>query len=538
MSNYNAKRLYNQSPAIYGDYLYIHRHIKTIGRMSGQSAKSGTEMAKIFESYKSQIGRASKNQYVQLTGKSIGLEPKTNNLIKNVLNVNNNNIDKIMNNIHAALKESYEKQFDADQISSLLNLNKSLDWSKANQENLTKLNNSLQDQSNMEGFKFLDEILTVMAEACNLIKSEQGSSLAAALIQQVGNYKDTRSLGATLGQAMTSFINNNEGKVLTNEKINQGVAVAKTIQSLAERLETGKTAKGKDLSFQSIQGALQKNFFPTISEVLATQISATAKNAVAHFIASEAKISGTEKSLLQVSDEKGNILKDQYFFESEAQSKAYGKADGLFNVSVETESVFGNLNGEIKMTVGISSKAYATNKIGGKLDDVYETFSLGKGFSLGLAFKTMGLSLYDKYLGYNVLAKEGGSLKDALIALQDIILTRSVVYLAAGRGSTDFSQLLLLNGKVMSMWDIIQYAIGNDIGKSSSMLPNLNTSDSINNDNGVYMSIGSRPDILKYGKSKDWATRIVKTNQAIDRAIINLHIVPKKIIEYNRALTK
>ena len=131
------------------------------------------------------------------------------------------------------------------------------------------------------------------------------------------------------------------------------------------------------------------------------------------------------------------------------------------------------------------------------------------------------------------------SLSNALVALQDIILTRSIVYLASGRGAEDFSQLLLLNGKVMSMWDIIQYAIGNDIGKSSSMLPNLNKGNTQNNNNnGAYMSIPSRPDILKYGSDKQWVTRIVETNKAIDKAVINLHIVPKKILDYSKTLTK
>lgn len=536
----DSTRLYSKKPNdIYGDYFYIHRHIKNIGRMGNNgTAKSSSEMAKIFNSYKSQIGQASQNQYINLMKKSINLDLKTNNLIKNVLDVKNNNIEKVMKNIHNNLQSSFEKQFDENQINKLLTINQSLDWSSANKQSIDKLQKSLNDPNNMEGFYFLDEILTAMSEACSLIQSEQGSSLAAFLISQVGAYKDTKTLGVKLGAAMTNFINENEGKALTNEKINQGLSIAKTIQTLAKRLETGKSSSGKDLSVQSIQGSLQKNFFPAISEVLATQISAAAEDTVVNFIANEAKISGTDQVLLQVFDAEGNLEDGKYFLADTAQAKAYGKADGLFNVSVDAEAMFGKSRGQIKMTVGVSSKAYVTNQIGGRLDDVYEKFSLGKGFSLGLAFKTMGLSLYDKYLGYNVIAKDGKSLTEALIALQDIILTRSIVYLAAGRGAQDFSQLLLLNGKVMSMWDIILYATGNNIGKSSSMLPNLNKNNPENNENGVYMSIPSRPDIIKYSKDKRWNTRIQQTNEAINKAIINLHIVPKKIIDYSRTLTK
>lgn len=532
--------LYKQQPnKIYGDNLYIHLHIRSIGRMGDNDAKTGSEMAKIFQSYKDQVGRASKNQYIHLMKKSIQLEPKTNKLINEVLDIENNNVDKILNNIHTALQRSYEQQFDEQQISNLLLLNQKIDWTSSNKNNLNKLQNTLNDPANMEGFAFIDNILDVMAQACKLIKSDQGAALATVLLEQKGNYANTRVLGENLNTAMTQFIEQNNQKALTNEKINQGISIAKTIQALGTRLETNKNAKGKALSVQSIQGSIQKNFFPAISEVLATQINAAAHNAVAKFIASEAKISGGDAVLLQLTDEKGVLHSGEYFLADTPGAKAFGKADGLFNVDVNAESVFGNTGGQIKMQVGISSKAYATNQIGGKLDDVYEHFSLGKGFTLGLALKTMGLSLYDKYLAYNVLAKDGSSLSNALVALQDIILTRSIVYLASGRGAEDFSQLLLLNGKVMSMWDIIQYAIGNDIGKSSSMLPNLNKGNtSNNNDNGAYMSIPSRPDILKYGSDKSWITRIVETNKAIDKAVINLHIVPKKILDYSRSLTK
>ena len=164
------------------------------------------------------------------------------------------------------------------------------------------------------------------------------------------------------------------------------------------------------------------------------------------------------------------------------------------------------------------------------LDKYYDEYSLGRGLNLGQAFNLVPwASTYDRYLGYNTIARDQSQLPKALVALQDILLTRGIVYLASGRGVSDSAQLLFLNGKIMSMWDIIQYAMYNDIGVSSG---------SSSSKNGIYMSLGKqRSKIINSAKSSNWHIRIVDTNDAINSAVMKLEIVPKKIIDYVNSKT-
>ena len=54
--------------------------------------------------------------------------------------------------------------------------------------------------------------------------------------------------------------------------------------------------------------------------------------------------------------------------------------------------------------------------------------------------------------------------------MNDLIATRQLIRLFASAGSSsDFAQFMIVNGQVVSIWSLVEYALMNDLGLSSSM---------------------------------------------------------------------
>ena len=151
-----------------------------------------------------------------------------------------------------------------------------------------------------------------------------------------------------------------------------------------------------------------------------------------------------------------------------------------------------------------------------------------------------GGDVYKKYLSYNILSRNQSDFPQALLSLQDALLTRNIVYLAAGRGKRDFSQLLLINGEVMSMWDIIKYVLNHNVGKSASEVVGTKkrrkTIDKTSEEQGVYLSIPARKSVIELAKNKNWSTRIQGVNSKIGIIGMQTHIIPGKIIMYAKTI--
>ncbi len=561
---YPSYELWKKSPDdVYGRYLYIHRHIASIGKMGGGTAENNSSLVKIFSNYKQNAAKAAKKQYVNyvansMSGKKGGkLTNKELNVIEEALN-NENTGDKVLSRLHATLQKSFEEQFDTSKIISAMEKQAALNWSTANNINAKSLDSYLQSngmQSNaLNGFKMLDDILQALEFTCQQLNSSYGNALYIILDQErkefnKDNFKSnkTRQLGENLEKRLNNFEIKNDGGTISKKQLEEGQKALELIKNVASTLAKNQTKTGekndKFLSLRALQSLFQQNVFPGLSELLVNDGSLICKDSLYETIGAvmnSIQQSGTSSSYMQAYTPEGAPIKDKYLknvgLKEGQETKDYGKADQLVDTSIQLSRFIGKGRGEVKMSVGISQKAYVSKTIGQPLDRNYETFSLGRGLNLGQAFSLIpNLTLRDKYLGYNVISRDKGRLSGALIALQDILLTRGITYLAAGRGAEDSVQLLFINGNVMSMWDVIQYAMYNNVGASGSMLGQHISS---NNENGIYMHLADRKEIIKYAKSEKWRYRIENTNNAIESAVMQLEIVPKKIIDYTNALTK
>ena len=538
--------LYLKQPNdVYGNYYYIHLHKQNIGRMAGGAPKTDADMVRIFSSYKQSSAKALKKQYTgYLIGSMVGLTPGGAKVIEEALDTDNNSSDKILQRLHDALKSGFESQFDNKAIIAAMQKQKSLVWSPKKNPGLLELDKLFQTNGRKgdktQGFAVLDQILQVLEETCKLLNTNSGNMLAVILSEQrKSGYRTTKELGRHLEAALNQFIKDNKTGSFTKKDLDEGIEIATRINNLSTALKNNQTSssEGKPLSYRSLQSILQNSVFPMISELFVNQLQEAAINIpsseMAKFIAESARMSGADTSYIQYTAPDGTIMSGQYLKNYGAnegkEQKSFGKADSLVDVLLSGESITGKYHGTIKLSVGISTKAYASNRIGTKLNQNFDNYSLGKGLNLGQAFSLIpNLSTYHRYLGYNLIShdtSESPNTTYSLIALQDVLLTRGLAYLASGRGISDSAQLLFLNGNIMSMWDVIQYAMNNNIGASGSL---LKTSSST----GIYMTLENRKNIIQCANNLAWSQRLINTNNAINSAVMKLEIVPKKILDY------
>ena len=542
MSKYKADRLYSQL-TVYGNNYYIHKHIYNIGRMNNQQPLTDNQIAGVYNKYKQDSAMATKKQYIDYVKKSIKseLKPEVQKVLDNALDPENNS-NKVLDRLHTVFMQSFEKQFSNQNILAAMNKQASLDWSMESNQNAKSLHELFQSNGTsgdvLQGFKFLDEILEALTKTCKLLKTKQGNQLAVILASQQSNYSSTRELGTNLRIALENFTRQYNGVEITESDIKEGLYAAKLINNFAKTLEKNQTKSGekdnKMLSIRALQGIFQNDVFPKISELFVNHVKTAGVKNIYDIIGAaiqSAQQSADDKSYIQAYTPTGEIIDGQILknvgLTEGSEREGAGKSDSLLNVKVNLEKITGKTHGSITMSVGISTKAYLDNSIGDPLMSVpgKEVYSLGKGLNLGQAFSLIPyLSQYDRYLGYNVIARNKADMPASNAALQNVLLTRGLAYLAAGRSSEDSAQLLFLNGNIMSMWDVIKYAINNNIGYSNS---------------GIYWELKNQSKIINLAKPENnFYTRVVKVNSEIEKTVIKLEIVPKRILSYINTLPK
>lgn len=536
---------YKQEPNFYSaDKMYIHIHKRNVGRMSNGSSKSDNELASIFSNYKEGkdaiIQKAVTNQYAQAVRASINNSRVHYDFLNEIFNPNND-VNGILDQLHKTMQEGLEHYINTENLVKLLQNEKKLKWS-TKYSTIQDLEKSLSTQTGKytDDLKALDMLLQAMADTVALIDSPLGTQLAIALLakeNKTGNFNSIKKYGSNLQRVLNEFKEQNKA-VLLNEPFMQEAIdnLENIIQPLATLQLQKNDGSSSKTTLGKLQGRVTQNFFPNLAEILSAQIQDVAvKGAIK--MHQNARRTGAETSQIQITDENGNYF-DAGFFDDGGRKQ--DKADNIFeNVRLALSSLRDGEQGYIRINIGISNKSYVTQHFGKdtSLADFNDVYSLGGGMTIGNAFRLLlgdiNSNVYVKYLGYNILAhdanddSETGGFPEGLQALQDVLLTRSIVYMVSGRNKNNIAQFMMINGNLLSVWDIIKYALNNNIGQSSSQI-----SDNPNARPGIYMSLEKRKDIIAYAKSRDWVKRIVDTNDAINSSTMKAHIIPKQIINY------
>ena len=474
-----------------GGSIYVHLHVKNIGRAMGGNAISPGQVISVFRSYKKQALDASKTQFKTLFEGS--LDEKSAMLLNEVFND-----DDLMTELQKEVGEKLQEALAVDKMRALMEIQKSgIATDKFAQTILKKSKDSIQN---------FNILLNSLAQAASLLGTESGARLAA-LLSHENTVNNRKQLGVFLLRALETFQKQNQKVFMTELEIQQAEQIIGNIRSLARSLKTGKLANDKDtLTKSAIRRMIQSIFNTGFAESISAIIKETAYVSLDESF--KALLSGGTQVQIEYSNEFGQAV---------AKSKgraAYGKADAMFNnVQVRIDSI----DKQISINLGISDKFYKTNYFPGlKGNKNKNSYSSGSGGSLVQAlWSTFGSNLKYLYYAYNTLGHGNqGNWNEAQSALRDIILTRQIVRLFASRGGNeDFAQYMFVNGQIVPIWNIIISTLDNVSYLKEDLAP-------------ASLFIQGEKDIQEIAQKREkiLERRIYNVNKAVREAKITTHL--------------
>lgn len=490
-----AYKPYTGNPVFAGADFYIHKRKRDIGKALGSGKHIGDkDIADRFNKQKTSASEAAKTYYQALFLENLKLSDEAMQLLNGTFE---NDKDTMITEIDKQVKKALQKSINQDELEKLMGLYRGT----------AQISKGLMDAET--ALKSFNTLLENLAQASELVRGPLGADLATFLRAQMASSShnlDTTKMGLKLYDALESFIFKNNYIPIEELKI---AHVVDALDRLAENLLFGKTSTGHDLTKSNITRMVDQVFSKGFSEVVGSQL-----NSVAELTFDEelTKVVGEKTHQVQLTDISGSKTA------SSGQKRA-GKTDiKLSNVIVALNYENAPHLGEVTMDIGISNKFYRSEAFPGvKYDGQHLSFSGGSGGSLKEALESLFHSDFDRYLAYNTLAY-GDGLQTANMALNDIILTRQINRLFSTRGgASDFSQYILVNGHVVSVWELIQYVSQNMVGYSNSQAGSKNQ--------GAALSIKGRPEILQSLKSSSNARiRVPRVNNAVNDATISAHV--------------
>ncbi len=372
-------------------------------------------------------------------------------------------------------------------------------------------NNKLQNIIDKKSVKDLEIVFQVIKQALDLLEQDKNGSLGAILINSLEESQNNiTKVGKNLQKLLESY------KISANYKTikKQSLQSAKSmLQNLGYVLETGKfKSTGSDLSVKGLSRLLLNCL---VSTSIAEGLSVASYFKAGHVLYDAmAQIVGSDQILIQSNNQ------DDY--------KITGKTDvKVSGVDLSLQGYDdGKDGGGIKIDIGISSKFYKGQKFNSNLNSPQGTYGSGSGGTLGEALRAIWDDPIDRYLVYNFFTHQMHQSE-----FNDLIATRQIVRLFASAGSeSDFAQFMLINGKIVSIWSLVKYAISTDLSISASGKSQA----------GIVLSIPNRPKIFnsnKYeliGQSKKTMTlaawnRSRKINSEINSARIKAELHLNKI---------
>lgn len=464
---------------------YIHVHRENIGLANKGQAVTEKQLVEIFNSYKKIAYKASKKNFNAIL--KLNLDNKSKKIIESA-----SNPDILIKNIMDSLMNEVQN-INVSDIQSLIQKQ-----SKINYSNIVNLKN-VTDLSN---------VLELIEEISNKIeKNNSFSQLLRTLINK--NYKKTITLSNNTIAKIESYIKND--KIFSMEPLEIQNA-AKYLLTACKHIsnsevwynERGEKIKNKT---KSLQTSIGNNIFSSLlQEALAQKATDMAFGSATKFMGEAVKGKGQEQTK--------KIRYDDHYGYKTSGSSQYGKADVQEkNIKIQVAE----FKNDIKINLGISVKSYssiANNK--------NQIVNFGEGVRMGEAIRHTFHNQRLQYLAYNTVAWGAEERSKSLGALNDVILLRNIVPLIASRGISDMAQFIMINGEIISVLDLINYAAIND--NSGSLSVGGNTS-------GIALSLTGRTSFTENTLNISQNKRIKKLNAAIETMKISAQIHLMKLLK-------
>lgn len=476
---------------------YIHYNKINIGSRSNTNNLTRTfaEQKKIIASqvksdYIKNFDANLSNSSIELMSAAVGLTQEE------FLTVLNDDLEKKLQNELAIDK--------LEKLHSIIN-DKEIDFGKT-------LNSAVDKKSVEE----LSKIFEAIASALTLLEKDSGglgAILLAATKQTDGSFVNSfKAVGDRLSELLDNYKIKNNYKIIKKQSL---ISAKTQLQNLAYVLKWGKfKSTGSDLTAKGLSRLLLNCLISTsIAEGLSFASLAKSKHLLYKAIIQTV---GTAQVLIESDDQ------EDYKITGKTDIKASG-----VNLSLQGYD-FGQNGGEIKIDIGISSKFYKNQSFNSDLKKPKGVYGSGSGGTLGDALRAIWDNPIDRYLVYNFFTHEMYQPQ-----FNDLIATRQILRLFSTAGSEDdFAQFMLVNGRVVNIWDIVKYAISSDLSISSSLE---------GESAGIVLSIPNRPKIFaanqydKIDQPKETKTiaswnRSRKVNSEINSARIKAELHLSKLI--------
>lgn len=431
----------------YNSY-YIHLNKVNAGSKAGNAAIN-------FAAQKQQVAMQTMSQYKNWLNASINGE--NIETLAAALDMDENQFFNVLNQ---KLKEKMQTEINVNALAQL--------YQTVKDGNITQ---HLRNAVEFRNIKQLAAALKVIANALLILENGEGS-LGAALLNALYTENGTlafssfKNLGNKLQTLLKEYQINNNYSVIKQQSLQKSIA---QLNNLAFALQTNtfKTSKNQ-LSVEGLTTLLSNGIISTsIAQGLGFAASTKAGGTVHQFIVHAV---GTNKVTVH-----SDIDKD---------IKITGKTDiQAQGVKVNLSTTDTGKNVDINLNIGISSKFYTGQNFKNLTKNEITSMSVGSGVggSVKQALDSIFTDSSSRYLAYNYIVHDIKTKQ-----LNDLIVKRQIIRLFATAGNTqDFAQLMLINGQIISIWDLIQYALNNDVGLSNSMDGSKSK--------GIVLSIPDRP---------------------------------------------
>lgn len=470
---------------------YIHIHQENIGRAENGN---GRHIAAELTRQKKSALAASKNYYYSMTADV--LSPESKILLEEAFA--NDNLS-LYNMLDKTLTDAITKTISSNLLTELLKRQTDLSQQNIGQQI------ALRGKPAIIAF---NSLLQTLAECAKLLGSHEGGQLAALLLSNQHSLDGDRflavSMGAKLNKALTNFIAKNNNITIEQKA---SIHVARKIQEFAKHMQATRKEKGKKMTESSVNNIVNKIIYSQgFAEALTGIINNTAYKAASSLTVD---YTGDKMRKIHLTDSKGDSLG----FDMTTAARE-GKMDVRLNNFIFSMSGLSGIDkGQLMIDVGISTKSYVTQFFGDIENQKRQSFASGSGGTLKEALEAIfDNNVRPLYLSYNIFA-HGSKRPKEVKALNDLILTRQLVRLFSSRGgSQDFSQFMIVNGKVVSIWQMILatekfVGLSNSLGGAQQMVA-LTIPDRVKIENAEKASYSDRYSRVKAINSEINKTRI------------------------------
>ena len=476
-----------------GDF-YIHYNKINIGNRNN----GNKNLTRSFFDQKKIIATQVKKQYSKYFIANI-----SNNTVQRFGEILDLTDEDFLTKLNNHLTKKLQNQLSVDKLSKLHSIVKD-----------GNINSFLKQAVKNDSVNDLSKAFDIISQALNLLDKDNGG-LGAVLLQSTKSANSLKQVGVNLSRLLEQYENkiSKDYRLIRKQSLE---AAVNQLRNLSSALYNGSfVSSGNKLSAEGLSTLLLNGLISTqIAQGLAFITSGKAGNLL-------------YKSIVQAVGTKAVQVKSNYNKEIKITGKTDIKAKGV-NVSLNGFDN-GQIGGGITMNIGISSKFYTGQSFNTNLQKPVGVYGSGSGGTLKQALCAIWDNPSDRYLVYNFFTHEMYQPE-----FNDLIATRQILRLFATAGSeSDFAQFMLVNGRIVSIWSIVQYVISSNLSLSASQDGGKTQ--------GIVLSIPDRPKIYaanaynrldepKQTKTMAAWTRSRKVNSQINNARIYAELHLKNLI--------